>query len=157
MPQLFHTSGVRASRLASFPPVNNFFILAKGVDRSRRSGKLPCHHPRLLVHRRLITFAGLYRAPHPLGSRSNSVFAPGSNGSRQHFSSDNNESGSLTEHEQLVSTPVRGDQYDYSSRSLPGSQSHPRPGPRGNSRGGSQAHGRPGSQGCNSGSRPPRT
>ncbi|KAJ5966043.1 meiosis protein MEI2 [Penicillium waksmanii] len=36
-PKLFHTAGPRTGRLASFPPVNNFFILAKGVDRSRRS------------------------------------------------------------------------------------------------------------------------
>ncbi|KAJ5166507.1 uncharacterized protein N7482_005288 [Penicillium canariense] len=37
-PKLFHLSGPRAGCEATFPPVNNFYTLAKGVDRSKRSG-----------------------------------------------------------------------------------------------------------------------
>lgn len=44
---------------AAFPPVNNFYILAKGVDRSQRSGKLSLT---VLVTIVGLTFAGLYRS-----------------------------------------------------------------------------------------------
>lgn len=38
--QVFHTSGPRTGQEATFPPVNNFYTLAKGVDLGRKNGKL---------------------------------------------------------------------------------------------------------------------
>ncbi|KAJ5313796.1 uncharacterized protein N7443_000680 [Penicillium atrosanguineum] len=37
-PKLFHMDGPFVGQEATFPPVNNFYILAKGVDRSQKNG-----------------------------------------------------------------------------------------------------------------------
>ncbi|KAJ5677460.1 meiosis protein MEI2 [Penicillium maclennaniae] len=37
-PKLFHIDGPSIGQEATFPPVNNFYILAKGVDRSQKNG-----------------------------------------------------------------------------------------------------------------------
>ena len=44
---------------ATFPPVNNFYILAKGVDRSQKNGKLSLT---VFGASYKLTFAGLYRS-----------------------------------------------------------------------------------------------
>ncbi|KAJ5675894.1 hypothetical protein N7462_008791 [Penicillium macrosclerotiorum] len=71
-PKLFHLSGPRIGGEATFPPVNNFYTLSKGVDRSKRSG--------------------LYRSENRNISRSGPTPAPGT---QYHRYSDSNSEGSL--------------------------------------------------------------
>ncbi|CAI7583376.1 unnamed protein product [Penicillium pancosmium] len=160
-PKLFHTAGPHTGRLASFPPVNNFFILAKGVDRSRRSG--------------------LYRGPPPGPGGPRGPHSMGPSGHPRVMSVDSNESGGVRlERETSVpvpmSTPIRGphnngdhsnhgDRSNHGERSnhtVSGSHGHPRPnGARGNHRSGppgpDRGAGAGASQPWNNGSRPPRT
>ncbi|KAJ5578851.1 hypothetical protein N7450_007718 [Penicillium hetheringtonii] len=100
-PKLFHTSGPRVGRIASFPPVNNFFILAKGVDRSKRSG--------------------LYRGPPLSTSRANSA-ADSAATPRARKQSENIDPSLLAAgYEPSLSSPSRSRQrrVDYDSQAIP--------------------------------------